>query len=77
MKLTFVSLISGLALRTGLISIIPLVLITSPANWEGALVASNKDITAGCEANSISTYLTYLAIQLLGLGLHHPQKHTN
>ena len=77
MKLTLVPLISGLALRTGLISIFSLVLVTSTANGEGTLIASNKNTTIDCKANGISTYLTYLAIQLLGLGLRRPQKQTN
>lgn len=71
-RLTFVSLVPSLTLRAGLISIFPLIFITSAANWEGTFIASNKDITIGSHSNSISTNLTYLTIQILQwLWLHH------
>lgn len=74
MKLTFKSLISALALRTTLISISSLILITRTANGEGTFIASNKNITVGCNAHSISTNLAYLSIHMRhGLGLRYPQ----
>lgn len=69
------SFVSSLALRTRLGTILPLIFITSPTNWEGTFIASNKDITSGCKPNSISTDLTYLAIQMFqGLRLQNAHK---
>lgn len=63
-NLTFDTFVSGLALRTSLISFAPFVLITSPANWESTLVASNKGLPIHSDLYLIPTNLTYLSTQL-------------
>lgn len=75
--LTFVPFVASLTLRTTLITVFPLILVTGTAYWECTLITSDKDITIGRKSNRITTNLTYLAIQVLqGLGLHNAQPST-
>lgn len=67
---TFMSLVSGFALRARLIPILPLIFIARPANWKCADIASNKRLTINSQPYIITTDLTDLApYGLQGLSL--------
>jgi hypothetical protein len=56
-KQTFQPLVSGLALRAALVPFLALVLVARAADWERTLVAGNKDVTSGHNADGVATYL--------------------
>lgn len=64
-SLTLDALVSGFALRTGLISLPSLILIARPAHWESTFIAGNKWLSIHSDLNLIPTYLTHLPAQLL------------
>jgi hypothetical protein len=72
---TFVTFVSGLALRAWLVSIIALVIIAGAADRECTFIASYKELTLGGQANIIPTDLTNVAIDMLQRFWlqHHPQ----
>jgi len=76
---TFVPLVSGLALRARLISILPLVFIAGPTDRKCTDIASNEGFPIKSFADIFTTYLADLAPQTFqGLSLGKSDKiHTN
>lgn len=64
-------LVSGLALRTGLVPVLSLVLIAWPANRKCADITCNKLLSINGLSNSVTTDLAHLTTQIFhGLSLH-------
>lgn len=61
----FEALESGLALGADLVALSALILVASPADREGALVAGHEELAVGRETYIVPTNLTDLAAQLL------------
>jgi hypothetical protein len=64
-RATFVPLVSSLALRATLVPFLALILIAGTADREGALIAGDKNVTGGRNANRVATNLADLAIHAL------------
>ena len=62
---TFMSPVSGLALRARLISILPLIFVARSTNRECTDIASNEWFTIHCRANTITTDLAGMTTQVL------------
>jgi hypothetical protein len=70
-----VPLVSSLALGAALVPFLALVLVARAADREGALIAGNKDVAGGRDANSVATNLADLTIHTLPwLSLHQARK---
>lgn len=67
---TLVSLVSGLALRTRLVSIISFKLIARSTNWERADITRHEEISILSSSNVFSTYLTCLLTSCVTHQLH-------
>jgi hypothetical protein len=75
---TFVPLVSSLALRATLVPFLALILIARTADREGALIAGDKNVAGGRNANGVTANLADLAIHTLHwLSLHHKQDDNN
>jgi hypothetical protein len=75
---TFVPLVSSLALRATLVPFLALILIARTADREGALIAGDKNVAGGRNANRVATNLADLAIHALHwLSLHHQRDDNN
>lgn len=62
---TFVTFVSGLALRAWLVSIVALIIIAGAADRECTFIASYKELTLGGQADIIPTDLTNVPIDML------------
>jgi len=63
-------LVLSLALRAGLVPVLPLVLIAWPAHGESTYITSHEEIPVDCGANAITTDLAdLLASRMLPLFL--------
>lgn len=73
---TFVAFVAGMALWTGLISVLPFVIVAWAANGKRTFVAGNKQLSFRSHSDVVSTDLANVAVDIAQrLRLLPPQKH--